>query len=96
MIADSNCVCVVEFSLLDAVDGQFLSLLNQMILSQKKHIYADGANCAKLYYFASSFWVIIQRTIALILFVGGRTAALACRFCQGSALHFLLHAHGLC
>ena len=50
----------------------------------------DAVECA------SSFLDHLQRMIALILFVGGRTAALACRFCQGSALHFLLHAHGLC
>ena len=50
----------------------------------------DAVECA------SSFLDHLQRMIALILFVGGRTAALAGRFCQGSAPHFLLRAHGLC
>ena len=38
----------------------------------------------------------LQRMVALTLIVDGRAAALACRLCQGSALNFLLHAHGLC
>ena len=87
---------MVEFCLLSAVDGQFLLLLYQMIGGQKKHIDADSANCAKVYLMCLFLLDYGQRLIALILFVNGRTAALACRLCQGSALHFLLHAHGLC
>ena len=86
----------MEFCRLDAVDGQFLLLLNQMIGSQKKHIDADGANCAKLYLMCLFLFDHLQRMIALIVFVGGRTEALACRLCKGSALHLLLHAHSLC
>ena len=36
MLADNNSVCVVKVRLLDAVDGQFLLLLEQMMGSQKK------------------------------------------------------------
>ena len=96
MLADNNCVCVVEFCLLDAVDSQFLLLLDQIIDSQKKHIDADGANCAKLYLMCPSILDHLQRMIALILFVDDRTAALAYRLCQGNAVLFLLHAYGLC
>ncbi len=96
MLADNNCVCVVKVRLLDAVHGEFLLLLEQMIGSQKKHIDADGAACAKLCLMRFLLLDHLQRMIALILFVDSRTAALACRLCQGSALHFLLHAHGLC
>ena len=96
MLADNNCVCVVEFCLLDAVDRQFLFPLCQMIGGQKKHIDAYGANCAKLHLMCLLLLDHLQKMIALILFVDGRAAALACRLCQGSALHFSLHAHGLC
>ena len=96
MLADNNCVCVVKVRLLDAVDGQFLLLLYQMIGGQKKHIDADSANCAKLYLMCLLLLGHLQRMVALTLIVDGRAAAQACRLCQGSALNFLLHAHGLC
>ena len=87
---------MAKVRLLDAVNGQFLLLFYQIIGSQKKHIYADGANCAELYLMCPSLLDHPQRMIALILFVDDRTAALAYRLCQGNAVLFLLHAHGLC
>ena len=68
----------------------------QMIGSQKKHIDAYGANCANLYLMSLFLLDHLQRMAALTLIVDGRAAALSCRLCQGSALTFLLHAHGLC
>ena len=96
MLANNNCVCVVKVCLLDAVDGQFLLLLDQIIGIQKKHIDADGAKSTKLYLVCLFLLGHLQRMVALTLIVDGRAAALACRLCQGSALNFLLHAHGLC
>ena len=96
MLADNNCVCVLKIRLLDAVDGQFLLLLDQIIGIQKKHIDADGANCAKLHLMCLFLLGHLQRMVALTLIVDGRAAALACRLCQGNALTLLLHAHGLC
>ena len=87
---------MAKVRLLDAVVGQFLLLLDQMIGSQKKHIDPEGENCAKLYLMCLFLLAHLQRMITLILFVDGRTVTLACRLCQGSALNFLLHAHGLC
>ena len=87
---------MAKVRLLDVVDGQFLLFFCQMIGSQKTHIDAYGANCANLYLMSLFLLGHLQRMVALTLVVDGRAAALARRLCLGSALNFLLHAHGLC
>ena len=87
---------MAKVRLLDAVDGQFLLLLDQIIGIQKKHIDADGANSTKPYLVCLFLLGHLQRMGALTPIVDGRAVALARRHCQGSALNFLLHAHGLC
>ena len=65
---------MVEFCLLSAVDGQFLLLLYQMIGGQKKHIDADGENCARLYLECLFLLGHLQRMVALTLIVDSRAA----------------------